>query len=109
MATLASERLTLYSMSSGVHRVVAGIGTTPSFIIPIIAVYHSGILGARMKARSPLLTPRPFSRFANLLDSTMMSQKVCFSACSPVGLTEIKASLVRSAAHLSTTSNPKLK
>ena len=96
-------------MSWGVHRVVAGMGTTPSFIMPIMATYQSEILGAIMKARSPLPTPRPFKRFANLFDSTLISQNVCFSARSPVGSTEMRASLVRSSANLSTTSKPKLK
>ena len=95
-------------MSLGVHRVVAGMGMTPNFIIPTIATYHSGIRGSMMNTRSPLDTPMLFSTLANLLDWTFRSQKLCCSACSPVGSTEIKASFVRSSAQRSTTSKPKL-
>ena len=74
MATVASARLTRYSMSWGVRSVVAGMGITPAFIMPSMATYHSGTRGPMKKARSPLPTPSPASRLANLLDCTLRSQ-----------------------------------
>ena len=109
MATVASASLTRYSMSWGVSSVVAGMGMTPALIMPRMATYHSGTRGPMKKARSPLPTPSPASMLANLLDSVLRSQKECLWALSPSGATDMSASLVRSSAHLSITSKPKLK
>ena len=109
MARLASASLIRYSTSPVVQSVVAGMGTAPSFINPSITTYHSGTLGSITKALVPLPTPRLFSTLAKRFDWTFKSQKVWCWACSPMGSREMRASLVRSSAHLSTTSKAKLK
>ena len=109
IAKYASASFTRYTMSDGVHSVVAGIGTAPSLISPSMATYHSGILGSIRNTRAPLVTPSPFSTLAKRFDCTFKSQKVCCRECSPDGSSEMSASLVLSSAHLSTTSKPKLK
>ena len=68
-------------MSREVHRVVAGMGTTPSLIIPKMATYHWEMRGSMIRTRSPLPTPKLRKTLANLLEATLSSQKVCFSAC----------------------------
>ena len=109
MAITASAVLMRYSMSLGVRSVVPGIGNAPSFIRPSMTTYHSCIRGSMTNTRSPFLIPRSLRVLAYLLESIFRSQKLWCSTLSPLGFTEIKASLVRSSAHLSTTSNPKLK
>ena len=100
--------MTRYTMSDGVHRVVAGIGTAPNLINPSMATYHSGILGSIRNTLAPFVTPKSFKTLAKRFDCTFKSQKVCCLECSPEGSSEMRASLVLSSAHLSTTSNPKL-
>ena len=109
ITTEAWAVLSLYSMSSGVDRTVAGMGMTPTFIIPSIQIYHSGNLGSMMNARSPFRVSMSPRTLPNLFDNTFRSQNVWRSAPLPDGSTETRASLVWSSAHRSITSNPKLK
>ncbi len=61
-----------YSISFEVHCVVAGMGMTPSLIIPTNATYHSGILGNMRRTRSPFLRPSLLNIFTNRFEAVLM-------------------------------------
>ncbi len=103
MTTDASLIESRYWMSFVVSSVVPGIDTARARIEPSTISHHCHTRGSMMKTRSPGVTPRPASTFANRRERSDSSANENRRGC-PSGETHSIASLPGSRAHASNVS-----